>query len=490
MNTGDAELERIVKAVLQSIERGAGGSTAGSTAVAAPARAASVLPATPLARLPMGVFASLDDAVAEADVAYRQMRSVAMRSRVVAAIRLAGEKHAQELAELAVAETGMGRVADKFVKNVAQALHTPGVECLVPTVLSGDHGLTLMENAAWGVVASVTPSTNPAATLINNAISMIAAGNSVVFAPHPAAKQVSQRTVALLNQAVVAAGGPCNVITTVAQPNIATAQALFCYPGIHLLTVTGGEAVVEDARKHTDKRLIAAGAGNPPVVVDETANLEKAARDIVWGASFDNNIICVDEKEVIVVASVADRLKAEMTKHKAVELSADQAKRLLELVLGKVGLDNKGTVKREWVGRDAAKIAAAIGLTLPSDTRLLFVETAPDHPFAVTELMMPILPVIRVANVAEAIDLAVKLEGNCKHTAAMHSRNLDNLDHMANVINTSIFVKNGPCLAGLGFGGEGWTSMTITTPTGEGVTSARTFVRQRRCVLVDNFRIV
>jgi aldehyde dehydrogenase len=301
---------------------------------------------------------------------------------------------------------------------------------------------------------------------------------------------VSQRAVALLNEAVVAAGGPRNVITTVAQPNIATAQALFSYPGIHLLTVTGGEAVVEEARKHTDKRLIAAGAGNPPVVVDETANLEKAGRDIVWGASFDNNIICVDEKEVIVVASVADRLKEEMKKHKAVELTAEQARRLLELVLGKVGLDNKGTVKRDWVGRDAAKIAAAIGLSVPSDTRLLFVETTADHPFAVTELMMPILPVIRVADVGEAIELAVKLEGNCKHTAAMHSRNLDHLDRMANEINTSIFVKNGPCLAGLGFGGEGWTSMTITTPTGEGVTSARTFVRHRRCVLVDNFRIV
>jgi aldehyde dehydrogenase len=477
VDIANADIERIVKAVVQSMGRPAGGSAAVAQSPTSHA-------------LPAGVFASLDDAVAEADKTYRQMRSVAMRSLVVGAIRQAGEHYAQELAELAVSETGMGRVADKFAKNVAQARHTPGVECLTPTVVSGDHGLTLMENAAWGVIASVTPSTNPAATVINNAISMIAAGNTVVFAPHPAAKGVSQRAVTLINEAVVAAGGPRNVITTVHKPNIETAQQLFSYPGINLLTVTGGEAVVEEARKHTDKRLIAAGAGNPPVVVDETANIEKAGRDIVWGASFDNNIICADEKEVIVVASVADRLKEEMKKHKAVELTADQAKRLQDLVLGKIGLDNKGTVKREWVGRDAAKFAAAIGLTVPPDTKLLFVETTADHPFAVTELMMPILPIIRVANVGEAIELAIKLEGNCKHTAAMHSRNLDNLDRMANEINTSIFVKNGPCLAGLGFGGEGWTSMTITTPTGEGVTSARTFVRLRRCVLVDNFRIV
>ena len=254
--------------------------------------------------------------------------------------------------------------------------------------------------------------------------------------------------------------------------------------------MTGGEAVVAEARKHTDKRLIAAGAGNPPVVVDETADIPRAARDIVYGASFDNNIICADEKEIIVVDCVADQLKAEMKKNKAVELTRAQADQLLPILLSKISPDGHGSVSRDWVGRDAAKIAAAIGLDVPADTRLLFVETEANHPFAVSELMMPVVPVIRAANANEAIDLAVKLEGGCRHTAAMHSTNLDNLDRMANAINTSIFVKNGPCIAGLGFGGEGWTSMTISTPTGEGVTHAASFVRLRRCVLVDHFRIV
>jgi aldehyde dehydrogenase len=269
VSIGNADIERIVKAVVQSMDR-----NTTDKSLVVPARPASATPrmglapkfnAAPSSPLSMGVFASLDDAVAEADIAYRQMRSVAMRSRVVAAIRHAGEKHAQELAELAVAETGMGRVADKFVKNVSQALHTPGVECLVPTVLSGDHGLTLMENAAWGVVASVTPSTNPAATIINNAISMIAAGNTVVFAPHPAAKGVSQRAVALLNEAVVAAGGPRNVITTVAQPNIATAQALFSYPGHPFADGdwwrSGGGRSAQTHRQTTDCRRCRQPAG-------------------------------------------------------------------------------------------------------------------------------------------------------------------------------------------------------------------------------------
>lgn len=437
----------------------------------------------------MGVFASLDDAVAAAKVAQQGLKSVAMRQLAIAAIREAGEKHARDLAELAVSETGMGRVEDKFAKNVAQARGTPGVECLSPQVLTGDNGLTLIENAPWGVVASVTPSTNPAATVINNAISLIAAGNSVIL-PASGGEKVSQRAITLLNQAIVAAGGPENLLVTVANPDIETAQRLFKFPGIGLLVVTGGEAVVEAARKHTNKRLIAAGAGNPPVVVDETADLARAAQSIVKGASFDNNIICADEKVLIVVDSVADELMRLMEGQHAVKLTAEQAQQLQPVLLKNIDERGKGTVSRDWVGRDAGKIAAAIGLKVPQETRLLFVETTAEHPFAVTELMMPVLPVVRVANVADAIALAVKLEGGCHHTAAMHSRNIENMNQMANAIDTSIFVKNGPCIAGLGLGGEGWTTMTITTPTGEGVTSARTFVRLRRCVLVDAFRIV
>ncbi|QQS16591.1 MAG: aldehyde dehydrogenase EutE [Neisseriales bacterium] len=439
--------------------------------------------------LPAGIFNRLDDAVAEAMLAQRQLGTRSMRALVIEAIRQTGQHYALELAQMAVSETGMGRVEDKVTKNISQAKLTPGIECLSPAVIAGDHGLTLIENAAWGVIASVTPSTNPAATIINNAISMIASGNTVVFAPHPAAKKVSQHTVTRLNEAIVAAGGPKNTIVTVAEPNIEVAQQLFRYPGIRLLVVTGGEAVVRAARKTTDKRLIAAGAGNPPVVVDESADIVKAAQDIVWGASFDNNIVCVDEKEAIVVSAVCDALKAEMTKHRAVELSADQLQALQDILLTDIDAHGAGSVNRDWVGRDAAKIARAIGLTIPDDTRLLFAETSPDNPFAVSEQMMPILPIIRVDHADQAIDLAVQLENGHRHTASMHSKNIDHLDRMANEINTSIFVKNGPCLAGLGFGGEGWTSMTISTPTGEGVSSARTFVRLRRCVLVDHFRV-
>ena len=479
MNTGahiDAqEIERIVRSVLnesaKTREKNIVSSRPGST------------------KLGLGLFDNLDDAVTEARAARAAIRKLSDRKVFIDAMRNVAEQHAAELAEQAVSETGMGRVDDKTMKNLSQARQTPGPECLQARVLTGDHGLTLIENGAWGVIASVTPSTNPAATIINNAISMVAAGNAVVFAPHPAARQVSQRTITLLNQAIKDAGGPSHLLTTTAESSIENTQKLFSHSGVDLLVVTGGGAVMKEARKHTTKRLIGAGAGNPPSVIDETAHIPRAARDLVFGSSFDNNIICVAEKVGVVVDRVWDDLRTEMSRNKAVEITTGQARQLCDILLTDIDKTGLGRISRDWVGKDAAKIAQAIGLSVPHDTRLLFCAAERDHPFAVTELMMPVLPVIRAANADEAIDIAVALEGGLHHSAAMHSRNLDNLDRMANEINTSIFVKNGPCLAGLGFGGEGSTSMTISTPTGEGVTTAETFVRLRRCVLVDHFRI-
>ncbi|MCZ7611664.1 MAG: aldehyde dehydrogenase EutE [Ignavibacterium sp.] len=440
-------------------------------------------------RLPIGIFDTLDEAFFESSNAQKKIRNLELRHKIIRAIREASIKHSQELAELAVRETGMGRVSDKISKNLLVANQTPGPEILEPQALSGDRGLTLVENAPWGVIASVTPSTNPTATIINNSISMISAGNSIIFSPHPAAKAASQRTISILNEAVINAGGPANLMVTVAEPSIEVANNLFQYQGIYLLVITGGEAVISAAKKVTDKRLIAAGAGNPPVVIDETADIAKAAKSVVFGASFDNNIICVDEKEIVIVDSVADEFKRELKKYNAVEISHAQANELAKLIF-KNYPSNDLILNRKFVGKDAKILADAIGVNVPEDTKLLFVETDKDHPFPQTEMMMPVIAMIRARSADEAIDIGIELEHGLKHTAAMHSRNLDNLHRMASEINTSLFVKNGPCLAGLGVGGEGWTSMTISTPTGEGVTNAKTFVRLRRCTLVDHFRIV
>lgn len=438
-----------------------------------------------------GVFERLEDAVAAADRARRRLETLALRERVVEVIRRAARLNAKRLAEMAVDETGMGRIEDKVKKNLLVADRTPGPEALAPSAMTGDMGLTLVENAAWGVIASVTPSTNPAATVINNAISMISGGNAVVFAPHPSAKRTTQETIRILNKAIFEETGIGDLLVCVREPSIEVAAQLFTYPGINLLVVTGGEGVVNAARKSTNKRLIAAGAGNPPVVVDETADIPRAARAIYDGASFDNNIVCADEKEIIVVDSAADALKRELAAVGAVEITKERAEAVARAVL----LDYPGPKCRpnpQWVGRDAAELARAGGFSVPDSCRLLFVDVGRDidHVFARVEQMMPLLPVLRARDFNEALDWAMLLERNLCHTAGLHSRNIDNMDAMARRMNTSLFVKNGPHVAGLGAGGEGWTSMTISTPTGEGVTNARTFVRLRRCTLVGSFRIV
>lgn len=438
-----------------------------------------------------GVFERLEDAVAAAEKAYKSIPTMAIRDKIIAVLRRAAHANARRLAEMAVEETGMGRIEDKVKKNLLVADRTPGQEALRPSAISGDDGLTLIENAPWGVIASVTPSTNPAATVINNGISMISGGNAVVFSPHPAAKRTTQEAIKILNKAVYEEVGVNNLMVCVREPSIEIAKQLFTYPGINLLVVTGGEAVVEAARKTTNKRLIAAGAGNPPVVVDETADIKRAAKSIYEGASFDNNIICCEEKEIIAVDSIAEELKREMKALGAVEVTREQAEAVARLAL----LDYPGPNCRanpKWVGRDARELARGAGFDVPDSCRLLIVDAGADvdYVFARVEQMMPILPVIRARDFKQAVDWALKLERGLRHTAGMHSRNIEHMDYMAKRVNTSLFVKNGPHIAGLGAGGEGWTSMTISTPTGEGVTNARTFVRLRRCSLVGSFRIV
>ena len=436
----------------------------------------------------LGIFETIDEAVRAAREARAGIRTLEQRDRIIARQREKMSRHATELAEAAVAETGLGNILDKTLKNRLCIERTPGTEDLHPEILSGDHGLTLTELAPWGVIGAVTPSTNPAATIINNGISMLAAGNTVVFGAHPLAKGVTNRAIHLMNEAAVEAGGPANLLTGVAEPTIESAQEIFHHPGVDLLVVTGGGGVVRAAQQ-SDKRVIAAGPGNPPVVVDRSADLVRAARDIVSGASFDNNIVCTCEKEVLAEEAIAEELLKELQRHDAALLSTDESEALARAIL----LDYPGAqprMNKEFVGKDATVLARLIGKRVPSSTRLLVAETDRTHPFAVLECLTPVIPLIRCPDVDTAIDWAIELEHGFKHTAVMHSKNLDHLHRMAVEINCSIFVKNGPNRAGLGFGGEGPTAMTISTPTGEGPTSARTFVRRRRRVLVDYFRIV
>ena len=439
-----------------------------------------------------GLYTDMDSAVWAAREAQRKLvaGTLAMRKEAIGNIRRTVLDNLEQLSRMAVNETGFGRVEDKIAKNRLAAEMTPGTEDLLPDSWSDDHGLMLAERAPYGVIGAITPSTNPTESIINNGISMLAGGNSVVFNPHPSAARVSAYTIGLLNDAVRKAGGPDSVFCTLTGPTIESATAMMNHPLVNLLVITGGPGVVRAAMK-TEKKVIAAGPGNPPVVVDETADLEKAAKDIVTGAGFDNNIICIDEKEILVVRTVADTLKEEMKKNGAFELTGDQIDRITKLVIADPGRPgHEGAPNRAFVGKDASFIAKEIGLDLPETTRILFMEVDRSHPLVWTEQLMPVIPLVRMGNVDEAIDFAVECEHGFRHTASMHSLNIAKLSKMARVMNCSLFVKNGANLNGMAAGGAGFTSFTIASPTGEGFTRARTFTRERRCSLIDYFRIV
>jgi propionaldehyde dehydrogenase len=436
-----------------------------------------------------GVFQTIDAAVQAATRAQLQLveMSLEQRKQIVEAFRRTSHEYAEEFSRRALAETGMGRYEDKILKHQVAADSTPGVEDLEATSWTGDNGLTVVEMAPYGVIGAVTPSTHPVPTMVNNAICIVSAGNSVVFNVHPAGKKVSMFAVRLINEAVVKVGGPANLVTAVEEPTLESANDLFHHPGIRLLLVTGGPGVAQAALA-TPKKAIVAGPGNPPVVVDETADLAKAARDIIDGGAFDNNILCLGEKQVFAIDSIADELKRLMVQYSAYELNAQQVDALSQVAFVD-GPDGHPMANRELVGRNASVLGERIGLNLDDSLRMLIGETDANHVFVREEQMMPFLPIVRVPNIDQAIREAVISENGYGHTAIIHSRNIENMHRMARAANTTIFVKNGPSYAGVGLGGEGFGTYSIAGPTGEGLTSPRTFTRQRRCALVDYFRI-
>lgn len=434
-----------------------------------------------------GLFQDMNNAIDAAHAAWKNymVQPLALRYKIIQAIRdiMMKKENAETICHMAVEETGMGNYEDKLTKQYLVSSRTPGMEDLAADCWTGDDGLTLLELSPFGVIGAMCPTTNPNETIINNSIGMLAAGNAVVFAPHPKAIKTSIYCVKLINKAIKAAGGPENLVVTTEHPTMESADLMMHHPKVRMLCATGGPGVV-NAVLSSGKKAIGAGAGNPPALVDETANIEQAAKDIIDGCCFDNNLPCTAEKEVVVVDQVADYLIFNMKKHGAFEI---KDRDVIDNLAAMVAPD--GRVSRDYVGKSAKYIAKAAGIEVPDDTRVLICEAPSSHPLVQIELMMPILGIVRVDNVDEGIDLACDLEHGNRHTAMMHSKNVDKLTEMSKKIQTTIFVKNGPSYAGLGVGGEGYPTFTIAGPTGEGLTSAKSFARRRRCVLCKGFDI-
>jgi aldehyde dehydrogenase len=440
-----------------------------------------------------GVFSTVDDAVNAAFEAQKKVAAMSLEDRgrmIDIIIRICNDRR-EELGRMEMEETKVGRLDHKILK-LTNMRFVQGVEAMRSAARSDSTGLCIIERAPWGVIGMMLPVTHSVPTMASNAINILAAGNTAVFGPHPSGAKVAQYALQLWNREIERELGVANVLTTTLTPSIEAAEQIFGHPKVALLCVTGGAAVAKAATKF-GKRVIAGGPGNPPVVVDETADLDRAARCIIDGASFDNNLLCIAEKEVFVVASVADAFIAAMHRAGAYQLDAAAIERLSQAAFTFDG-NGKGCgrahLKKGLVGKDVAVLAAAAGVSVPANTPLLFGETNEDHPFVVEEQMMPFIPVVRVPNADAGIAASVKAEHGYRHTAIIHTQNVETATRMARALNTTLFIQNAASPASLGVGGPGYFSHTIATPTGEGITTPLSFTRERQMVVGNALRII
>lgn len=432
-----------------------------------------------------GVFTDMIDAIEAARKAQRYVGRMSMdqREQIITNIRKKTKENAEILARMGVQETGMGNVGHKILKHQLVAEKTPGTEDITTTAWSGDRGLTLIEMGPFGVIGAITPCTNPSETVICNTIGMLAGGNTVVFNPHPGAIKTSVFAINMINEASIEAGGPDNIACTVKKPTLDSSNIMMKHRDIHLIAATGGPGVVT-AVLSSGKRGIGAGAGNPPALVDGTADIRKAAEDIVNGCTFDNNLPCIAEKEIVAVEGIIEELMHYMVNEQGCYLvSEEEQQKLTDVVM------KDGRLNRTCVGRDAKTLLSMIGVTVPDNIRCITFEGPKEHPLIATELMMPILGVVRTKDFEDAVETAVWLEHGNRHSAHIHSKNVDHITRYAKAVDTAILVKNGPSYAALGFGGEGFCTFTIASRTGEGLTSASSFTKRRRCVMTDSLCI-
>lgn len=437
-----------------------------------------------------GIFKTVDEAVAAAKAAQEDYvdQPISMRNKVLDAIREGFRPYIQSMAERIYKETGMGTVDAKVAKLHNALYNTPGPEILQPEAETGDGGLVMYEYAPFGVIGAVGPSTNPSETVIANAIMMLAGGNTVYFGAHPGAKEITRWTIEKLNELVAEATGLHNLVVSIETPSIESVQEMMHHPDIAMLSITGGPSVVHQALI-SGKKAVGAGAGNPPAMVDATANVAKAAHNIVDSAAFDNNILCTAEKEVIVEAPVKDDLITKMQDEGAfLVTNTNDINKLVDMTIGK-----NGAPDRKFVGKDATYILDQAGIHYTGDPKLIIMEVAKDHPLVMTEMLMPIVPVVCCPDFDSVLATAVYTEQGLHHTASIHSENLPHINKAAHRMNTSIFVVNGPTYTGTGVGAAGAhagaSALTIATPTGEGTATAKTYTRRRRLNSPEGFSL-
>ncbi|ELH0939550.1 iron-containing alcohol dehydrogenase, partial [Salmonella enterica] len=351
----------------------------------------------------------LNALVARVKKAQRQYASFTQQQvdKIFRAAALAAADARIPLAKMAVAESGMGIVEDKVIKNhfASEYIYNAYKDEKTCGVLSEDDTFgTITIAEPVGIICGIVPTTNPTSTAIFKSLISLKTRNAIIFSPHPRAKEATNKAADIVLQAAIAAGAPKDLIGWIDQPSVELSNALMHHPDINLILATGGPGMVKAAYS-SGKPAIGVGAGNTPVVIDETADIKRAVASILMSKTFDNGVICASEQSVVVVDSVYDAVRERFAKCGAVILNKKERK-----AVGGVLLKN-GALNAAIVGQSAATIAEIAGIFVPENSKVLIGEvsaTDASEPFA-HEKLSPTLAMYRAKDFADAVDKAEQL---------------------------------------------------------------------------------
>ncbi|GGK50321.1 bifunctional acetaldehyde-CoA/alcohol dehydrogenase [Aliivibrio fischeri] len=404
--------------------------------------------------MPVTNLAELDALVARVKAAQEEFATFSQEQvdAIFRAASLAANQARIPLAQQAVAESGMGIVEDKVIKNhfASEFIYNKYKDEKTCGILEEDDNLGTMTIAEpVGIICGIVPTTNPTSTAIFKSLISLKTRNGIIFSPHPRAKNSTNDAAKLVLDAAVAAGAPKDIIGWIDQPSVELSNALMKHDGIALILATGGPGMVKAAYS-SGKPAIGVGAGNVPVVIDDTADVKRAVASVLMSKTFDNGVVCASEQAVIVMDEVYDEVKERFASHKGYVLSKAEADKVRKVLL----ID--GNLNANIVGQPATAIAEMAGVKVPADTKILvgegIGEVSYDDEFA-HEKLSPTLGMFRASSFENAVDQAVKMVeiGGIGHTSGLYTNqdvNADRIRYFGDKLKTARILVNIPTTHG------------------------------------------
>ncbi|MDX7989816.1 bifunctional acetaldehyde-CoA/alcohol dehydrogenase [Xenorhabdus littoralis] len=398
-------------------------------------------------------IAELNELVARVKKAQHEFADFSQEQvdRIFRAAALAAADARIPLAKLAVSESGMGIVEDKVIKNhfASEYIYNAYKDDKTCGVLSEDNTFgTITIAEPIGVICGIVPTTNPTSTAIFKALISLKTRNGIIFSPHPRAKKATNKAAEIVLKAAVEAGAPKDIIGWIDEPSVELSNALMHHPDINLILATGGPGMVKAAYS-SGKPAIGVGAGNTPVVIDESADIKRAVASILMSKTFDNGVICASEQSVIVVDEVYEQVRERFSTHGGYLLQGKELKAVQDIIL------KNGNLNAAIVGQPATKIAEMAGVSVPENTKILIGEVTlveEAEPFA-HEKLSPLLAMYRGKDFENAVEKAEKLVemGGIGHTSCLYTEQdnqAERIRHFGDKMKTARILINTPASQG------------------------------------------